>query len=123
MLLTDDMKSVIDTQRLCFAATVTPDGKPNLSPKGTLRVYGGDTIFFCDLGSPNTIKNLQTNPYMEINVVDILSRKGYRFFGQATVVKSGDVFNMAIKMLKDEGEFKYQVHAIVMIKVEKAAPL
>jgi uncharacterized protein len=123
MLLTDDMKSVIATQRLCYVATVTADGKPNLSPKGTLRVYGGDMLFFCDLGSPNTIKNLQTNPYMEINVVDILSRRGYRFFGQAAVLKSGDVFNMAIKMLKDEGEFKYQVNAIVMIKVERAAPL
>lgn len=123
MLLTPDMKAVIHSQKLCYVATVTADGKPNLSPKGTLRVYGGDTLFFCDLGSPNTRKNLTTNPYMEINVVDILSRRGYRFFGQASVITSGDVFNMAIKILKDEGEFKYKVNAIVMLKVERAAPL
>ena len=123
MQLTEDMKSVIFTQRLCFAATVTPDGKPNLSPKGTIRVYNEDTIFFCDLGSPNTRKNLETNPYMEINVVDILSRRGYRFYGKATVVTSSDILKIAVGILKGEGEFKYMVNAIVMLKVEKAAPL
>lgn len=123
MQLTEDMKSVIDTQRLCFVATVTPDGKPNLSPKGTIRVYSNDTIFFCDLGSPNTIKNLETNPYMEVNVVDILSRRGYRFSGKATVVRSSDILRIAVGILKGEGEFKYQVTAIVMLKIDKAAPL
>ena len=123
MLLTEDMKSVISTQRLCFAATVTPEGKPNLSPKGTIRVYNDDTIFFCDLGSPNTRKNLETNPYMEINVVDILSRRGYRFYGKATVVTSSDILKIAVGILKGEGEFKYSVNAVVMLKVEKAAPL
>ena len=123
MVLTADMKSVITTQRLCFAATVTPDGKPNLSPKGTIRVYNEDTLFFCDLGSPNTRKNLEQNPYMEINVVDIISRRGYRFFGKAIVVTSSDVLKIAIGILKAEGEFNYQVNAIVMLKVDKAAPL
>ena len=123
MLLTTDMKAVIHSQRLCYVATVTPDGKPNVSPKGTLRVYGGDTIFFCDLGSPNTCRNIATNPNMEINVVDILSRRGYRFSGTATVVSSGDVFSLAVKILKDEGEFNYKVNAIVILRVERAAPL
>jgi hypothetical protein len=117
------MKSVIHSQKLCYVATVTADGKPNLSPKGTLRVYGGDTLFFCDLGSPNTRKNIATNPYMEVNVVDILSRRGYRFFGQARVVTSGEVFNRAIQLMKDEGEFNYKVNAIVLLNVERAAPL
>ena len=28
-----DMRAVIDGQRLCYAATVTPDGRPSLSPR------------------------------------------------------------------------------------------
>lgn len=123
MQLTDDMKSVIGTQQLCFAATVTPDGKPNLSPKGTIRVYDDSTIFFCDLGSPNTRNNLKQNPFIEINVVDILSRRGYRFFGQASVLTSGDVYQSAVKILKDEGDFNFKVNAIMLVKVERAAPL
>jgi predicted pyridoxine 5'-phosphate oxidase superfamily flavin-nucleotide-binding protein len=32
-ILTDDMKRLIDEQKLAFHATVCPDGSPNLSPK------------------------------------------------------------------------------------------
>src|SRR6185295_14131401 len=36
---TDDMKRVVEEQRLGFVATVCPDGTPNLSPKGTTAVW------------------------------------------------------------------------------------
>ena len=32
--LTADMRAVIESAQLCFAATVTPDGRPSLSPRG-----------------------------------------------------------------------------------------
>jgi hypothetical protein len=35
----DDMRAVIAVQQLCFAATATPDRRPNLSPKGTIRIW------------------------------------------------------------------------------------
>ena len=38
-MLTPDMRAVIQAAHLCFAATVTPDGRPNVSPKGTIRVW------------------------------------------------------------------------------------
>ena len=44
MRLTDEMKQMVEHLRLCDVATVTPDGKPNLSPKGKLKVWdGGDS--------------------------------------------------------------------------------
>ena len=36
--LTEDMQRVVLEQKLGFAATVCPDGTPNLSPKGTTTV-------------------------------------------------------------------------------------
>ena len=33
-MLTPDMRAVIEASQLCFAATVTPEGRPNLSPRG-----------------------------------------------------------------------------------------
>jgi predicted pyridoxine 5'-phosphate oxidase superfamily flavin-nucleotide-binding protein len=32
-ILTEEMRRVVTEIQLCYAATVTPDGKPNLSPK------------------------------------------------------------------------------------------
>src|SRR2546428_2395728 len=49
-----DMLAVIAAQRLCFAATVTPEGRPNLSPQGTVRVWDAHPIFFFGIPSPGT---------------------------------------------------------------------
>ena len=60
-ILTDDMRRVLDEQQLGFIATVTPDGKPNLSPKGTTTAWDDDHLVFADICSPNTIRNLAEN--------------------------------------------------------------
>ena len=55
--LTEDMKRVVEEQRLGFAATVCPDGTPNLSPKGTTAVWDDDRLIFADIRSPRTVEN------------------------------------------------------------------
>ena len=51
MVLTPDMRAVIEAAHLCFAATVTPEGRPNLSPKGTIRVWDDTHLYFLDNAS------------------------------------------------------------------------
>src|SRR5262245_19108697 len=92
-ILTDDMKRVLDEQQLGFIATVTPDGKPNLSPKGTTTAWGDDHLVFADICSPTTIANLRNNSAIEINIVDPVVRKGYRFKGMAIVLSSGEQYD------------------------------
>ncbi len=122
-MLDDDMRAVIEGQRLCFAATVDGDGRPNLSPKGTIRVWDDRHLFFCDIASPNTRRNLERSPWIELNVVDPLSRRGYRFRGKATLHTDGPVYQDATaRIAADEGD-AYPVHAVVLIEVERALPL
>jgi len=61
-ILTEEMKRVVAQQQLCYAASVTPDGKPNLSPKGSIAVLSDDELGFADLASPGTIENHRHNP-------------------------------------------------------------
>lgn len=82
-VLTPEMQRVVLEQRLRFAATVCPDGTPNLSPKGTTTVWEADHLVFADIASPGTVRNLEQNPAIELNVVDPFVRKGYRFKGTA----------------------------------------
>ncbi len=91
-ILTDDMKRVVRQQRMGFMATVSADGTPNLSPKGTSTVWDDDHLVFANLGSPVTIENLSQNPACELNVLDAFLRKGYRFKGTAELLTSGDLF-------------------------------
>ena len=76
--ISDSLKKFLDEQKLGYVATVSPDGTPNLSPKGTIIAWDKTTIAFADIRSPNTMKNLESNPNVEINVVDPLLRKGFR---------------------------------------------
>ena len=87
--LTADMRAVIEVSQLCFAATVTPEGRPSLSPKGTIRVWDDEHLFFLDIASPGTRTNLAYSPWLELNVVDQLSRRGYRFAGRTTLHEPG----------------------------------
>ena len=121
--LDDDMLAVIAAQRLCFAATVTPDGKPHLSPKGTVRVWDPSHIFFCDIASPGTRANLERNPWIELNVVDTISRRGYRFLGRAGLHRGDEVYREAVGRIAREEGAEYGVEAVVLIAVERALPL
>jgi hypothetical protein len=122
-LIDEDMRAIIEGQHLCFAATVSSDGRPNLSPKGTIRVWDQNHIFFCDIDSPKTRSNLKVNPWIEVNVVDPLSRRGYRFLGKATLHHDDDVYRQATNRIFTEEGSPYSVHYVVLIEVERSLPI
>jgi len=127
--LSDDMQRVVREQRLGYVATVCPDGTPNLSPKGTLTVWDDDHLVFADIRSPATLRNLRLNPAVEINVVDPVVRKGYRFKGKATVVDHGplkdEIREFYASRWIDTGKsmVELELRSFVLIKVEQALPL
>jgi predicted pyridoxine 5'-phosphate oxidase superfamily flavin-nucleotide-binding protein len=121
-ILTDDMRRMVEEQQLGFIATVCPDGTPNLSPKGTTAVWDDDHLVFADICSPATVENLRHNPAIEINVVDVLTRKGYRFKGTATVLGDGPRFDELAAFYQRRGSTSAKRH-IVLVKLERAAAL
>jgi len=120
--LTEDMKRIVSEQRLGFIASICPDGTPNLSPKGTTAVWDDEHLIFADICSPGTIANVQRQPIVEINVVDPVARKGYRFKGTATVYKEGPLFEQGLAFYRNRGTASSIEH-IVLVKVERALPL
>ena len=125
-ILTEDMKRVVSEQRLGFVATVCPDGTPNLSPKGTTAVWDDDHIVFADIRSPGTVSNLRRNPSAEINVVDPIVRKGYRFKGVASVVTEGALFERILDFYRTErnlDEGRTRIRSFVLVKINEAMPL
>ena len=122
MRLDDDMRRVVGEQSLGFVATVCPDGTPNLSPKGTTIVWDDERLVFLHIHSPATVANLEVNPSIEINVVDPIVRKGYRFKGHAEVLRSGDLFGEILEFYRRErGTDIRRVHAVVVVRVDFAA--
>jgi uncharacterized protein len=123
--LSADMQRTVLEQRLGFVATVTEDGQPNVSPKGTTTVWDDERLMFADVASPGTVANLRANPQVEINVVDPILRKGFRFTGTATVHTDGEMFERGIRILRGRGSTLHpdRIRSIVVIDVTSAAPL
>jgi hypothetical protein len=121
-ILTDDMKRVVRQQRLAFVATVCPDHSPNLSPKGTIAVWDDDHLVFANIRSPGTIANLRRNPAIEINVVDPMVRKGYRFKGTAAIVEAGARHEEVTAFFAARG-VSNPIREVVVVTVEQALPV
>jgi uncharacterized protein len=124
-ILTEDMKRVVREQRLGFYATVCEDGSPNLSPKGTTFVLDDDHLFFADVRSPQTVANIRRGSLVEVNVVDPLARKGYRFKGAAEVHDTAsDRYADCVETLRNAGSTLVdRVRTIVVIEVREARPI
>jgi len=118
-ILTREMKDFVNKQRMGFVATVSPDNSPNLSPKGTTVVYTDEHLIFTGIRSDHTLSNLEKNPLVDINVVNPMKRKGYRFKGTATILSEGKEFESILNHFRDLG-IKSEVKAIVLVKVNSA---
>ena len=112
----DELKKLVNFQKLGYVATVSSDGTPNLSPKGTIAILDDSRLVFANIRSPKTIENLTNNPSIEINVIDPFSRMGYRFKGLANILSDGEDFENILDYFKQKG-IKSTISHIVVIEV------
>lgn len=117
-MITEKIRKFVSQQKLGFVATVSPNGTPNLSPKGTISVLDENTLVFANIRSPQTIENLEKNPSIEINIVDPFSRRGYRFKGIAKIISDGEEYNKILLSYKQNG-IQTTIKSIVMVNVKQ----
>ena len=115
--ISEEIKNFVNSQKLGYVATVSKDGTPNLSPKGTIVVISESTLAFADIRSPQTIQNLQDNPSVEINVVDPFQRLGYRFKGEGKIISEGSEFDKILDYYENAG-IKSKINSVVVVDVK-----
>ena len=115
--ISEEIKNFVNFQKLGYVATVSKDGTPNLSPKGTIVVMNESTLAFADIRSPQTIQNLQDNPSVEINVVDPFQRLGYRFKGDCKIINEGSEFDKILDYYINAG-IKSKINSVVVVDVK-----
>ena len=113
----DEIRNFVNFQKLGYVATVSSDGTPNLSPKGTIVILDDSRLVFANIRSPQTIENLTKNPSIEINVIDPFSRMGYRFKGMANVLSEGDDFKKILDYFQKKG-IKSKISDIIVVDVK-----
>jgi hypothetical protein len=86
--------------KMGWVATASPDGVPNATPKGSVRVIDDEHLVFADLFSRKTRENLLKNPKVAVTVVDEKSLKGYQIKGSAELLTAGALFDQMADELK-----------------------
>ena len=119
-VISSEIKSFLNSQKLGYVATVSPDGKPNISPKGTIISWNSDLLVFANIRSPDTMSNLKTNSSMEINVIDPLSRKGYLFIGTGKIIKDSPLFNEILTYYRNSG-IQSPINSVVLVTVSSVS--
>ena len=115
--ISEEIKNFVNFQKLGYVATISNDGTPNLSPKGTIAVIDESTMVFADIRSPQTMQNLQENPSIEINVVDPFQRSGYRFKGDGKIINDGSEFDKILDYYTKAG-VKSKINSVVLVDVK-----
>ena len=81
-MISKSVQDFVNEWRLGHLATMGPEG-PNVSPKGTFQALDDTRLAFAEIRSPQTMANLAHDDRVEVNMVDVFSRKGARFRGRA----------------------------------------
>ena len=87
--LTEPMKKLITTYSAGAVATTNDDGTPAVSPKATFVVVDDEHVAFGNIRSPGTVANIRSRPDVEVNFIDVLTRRAVRVKGRAAIVETG----------------------------------
>lgn len=86
--------------KMAWVATASPEGVPNTTPKGTVKVIDDEHLVFADLFSRKTRENLLKNPKVAVTVIDEKSHKGYQIKGTSELLSAGQLYDQMAEELK-----------------------
>lgn len=104
--------------KMGWVATATPEGVPNVTPKGTVKVLDDQHLIFADLFSLKTRQNLEQNKHVAITVIDPATRKGYQVKGTAELISSGPLYEKMVAGLKQASTALPAPKYVVKISVD-----
>ena len=87
--LTEPMQRLIRNYTAGAVGTVNEDGTPAVSPKATFVVIDEGYIAFGNIRSPGTVSNIRARPDVEVNFIDVLTRRAVRVKGKAEIIDKG----------------------------------
>ncbi|MBW2445919.1 MAG: pyridoxamine 5'-phosphate oxidase family protein [Deltaproteobacteria bacterium] len=118
-MIEDAHKSLIEDVGLCFVATASSDGEPNVSPKGSILVFDDDHLAFADIMSPGSRANLEQNERVAVYVCRPEKFQGFQFKGTAELSKEGPVYDRLAAAIEKKGLKLPPIQNAVKIRVRE----
>lgn len=124
MDFTPDIEMALERSVLCWLATASPDGVPNVSPKEVFARFGTDRLLIANIASPRSVKNIRSNPEVCVGCLDIFVQKGYQLRGTARIVESDDPeFSVMETVLLNITGGRFPFRTLTEIIIHAAKPI
>lgn len=122
MHLNDAVRTDMDQAVLCWLATVSSDGTPNVSPKEIFAPHGESGIVIADIASPISVRHARSNPKVCVSFIDIFRQRGFKITGEATVHGSEDVeFAALVDKLLPKAGGAFEIKHVFHIRIGRVA--
>ncbi|MBV6645083.1 MAG: pyridoxamine 5'-phosphate oxidase family protein [Cyclobacteriaceae bacterium] len=124
MVLNKAIRESIDQSVLCWLATSSAEGVPNVSPKEAFTYTEDDSLIIANIASPQSVDNIRSNSSVCLSFIDIFSQKGFQLSGQAKIVNEKEShFEQLVGPLLKMTHGKFPFKSITQIMVQKAKPI
>lgn len=123
MILTEEIKKSIQESVLCWLATASIDGMPNVSPKEVFASFEETHLIIANIASPQSVRNVKENPQVCVSFIEIFVQKGFQLKGKASIIKKSDenYKKMEAELLKlTEGKFPFSTITSIEVETVKA---
>jgi len=123
-MLSEEAVDLFQRSVLCWLATVSPEGFPNVSPKEAFVVRDSETVLIADIASPKSVRNVRANPAVCVAAVDVFEQKGFQAFGRAHVVAADDDdFATLAAPLRDLLGDAFPIRNVIAVAVDRLVPI
>lgn len=123
-MLTAEVKNSIEQSVLCWLATVSKDGTPNVSPKEIFLADDDTHLLIAHIASSGSVQNIRSNPNVCVSFIDVFVQKGYKLVGHATLILDDDpTFGRRAVSLKRKAGAAFKVRAVIAVEVHEVQPI
>ena len=119
-MIEDEHRSFIEEVGLCYVATASSSGEPNVSPN---MVIDEDHLAFADIMSPGSRANLKENERVAVYVCRPEKFQGFQFKGTTELSQDGPVYDRLAAAIKEKGLKLPPIQNADMVKVKEVRGL
>ena len=118
-MLTPKISDSLDASVLCWLATISKDGTPNVSPKEIFSSYGTDHLLIANIASPGTVRNIKANPKVCVSFVEVFDQQGFKLVGTAEIIgENHSEYSDLHEPLHATATDAYPIASIIKIKID-----
>lgn len=123
-MLNEEIQAIAKESVLCWLATVSSEGEPNVSPKEIWEIFHSKYIVVANIASPISAKNIEATSKACISFINLFSQKGFKVAGECrNVGRESAEFGRFAKNLVLLAEPRFLVRSVFVLEPSSVTPI